>query len=55
MADPVSPDPEKLNAYLKNVFGALGGAMTAAMIHLGDRLGEVGKESGAECRVHLIG
>src|SRR5205814_9663929 len=32
-------DLEKLKAYAKLVFGALGGAMTAAMIHLGDRLG----------------
>src|SRR5919197_1847077 len=32
-------DPQKLKAYAKLVFGALGGAMTAAMIHLGDRLG----------------
>src|SRR5438132_1361521 len=30
---------EKLKAYAKLVFGALGGAMTATMIHLGDRLG----------------
>jgi 2-polyprenyl-3-methyl-5-hydroxy-6-metoxy-1,4-benzoquinol methylase len=32
-------DPRKLKAYARLVFGALGGAMTAAMIHLGDRLG----------------
>jgi 2-polyprenyl-3-methyl-5-hydroxy-6-metoxy-1,4-benzoquinol methylase len=32
-------DPEKFKAYAKNVFGALGGAMTSAMICLGDRLG----------------
>ena len=32
-------DLHKLKAYAKLVFGALGGAMTAAMIHLGDRLG----------------
>jgi SAM-dependent methyltransferase len=32
-------DVEKLKAYSKNVFGALGGAMTSAMICLGDRLG----------------
>src|SRR5438067_1418148 len=32
-------DVEKLKAYAKLVFGALGGAMTATMIHLGDRLG----------------
>ncbi len=32
-------DPEKLKGYLKNVFGSLGGAMTSALICLGDRLG----------------
>ena len=32
-------DPEALKAYAKLVFGALGGAMTSAMIFLGDRLG----------------
>ncbi len=32
-------DAERLKAYAKLVFGALGGAMTAAMVHLGDRLG----------------
>jgi 2-polyprenyl-3-methyl-5-hydroxy-6-metoxy-1,4-benzoquinol methylase len=32
-------DPEKLKDYAKVVFGALGGAMTSAMVHLGDRLG----------------
>src|SRR2546428_10227038 len=32
-------DLEKLKAYAKLVFGALGGAMTATMIHLEDRLG----------------
>jgi 2-polyprenyl-3-methyl-5-hydroxy-6-metoxy-1,4-benzoquinol methylase len=35
-------DPDKLKAYAKNVFDALGGAMTSAMIHLGDRLGLYG-------------
>jgi len=40
MADaPSAIDPDRLKEYAKNVFGALGGAMTAAMIHLGDRLG----------------
>src|SRR5262249_9365413 len=34
-----APDPEKLKNYLGLVFGSLGGAMTSAMIHLGDRLG----------------
>ena len=32
-------DREKLKDYSSIVFGALGGAMTAAMVHLGDRLG----------------
>ncbi|HTO52474.1 MAG TPA: class I SAM-dependent methyltransferase [Myxococcota bacterium] len=32
-------DPDKLKAYQGMVFGALGGAMTSAMISLGDRLG----------------
>jgi 2-polyprenyl-3-methyl-5-hydroxy-6-metoxy-1,4-benzoquinol methylase len=32
-------DPEALKDYAKLVFGALGGAMTSAMIYLGDRLG----------------
>ena len=32
-------DPELLGEYAKSVFGALGGAMTSAMIYLGDRLG----------------
>jgi 2-polyprenyl-3-methyl-5-hydroxy-6-metoxy-1,4-benzoquinol methylase len=32
-------DPEALKAYAKRIFDALGGAMTATMIHLGDRLG----------------
>lgn len=32
-------DVEKLKAYSKTIFGALGGAMTSAMICLGDRLG----------------
>ncbi len=33
------PDPDKLKDYAKLVFGALGGAMTSALIGLGDRLG----------------
>jgi 2-polyprenyl-3-methyl-5-hydroxy-6-metoxy-1,4-benzoquinol methylase len=33
------PDSEKLKAYLGLIFGSLGGAMTSAMISLGDRLG----------------
>jgi 2-polyprenyl-3-methyl-5-hydroxy-6-metoxy-1,4-benzoquinol methylase len=32
-------DPEKLKAYAKRVFDALGGAMTSTMIYLGDHLG----------------
>jgi len=32
-------DPDRLKAFAKHVFGALEGAMTSAMIHLGDRLG----------------
>jgi 2-polyprenyl-3-methyl-5-hydroxy-6-metoxy-1,4-benzoquinol methylase len=32
-------DPEALKAYLNLCFGALGGAMTSAMIYLGDRMG----------------
>jgi 2-polyprenyl-3-methyl-5-hydroxy-6-metoxy-1,4-benzoquinol methylase len=38
-ASPRRPDPDKLRAFAKHVFGALEGAMTSAMIHLGDRLG----------------
>jgi 2-polyprenyl-3-methyl-5-hydroxy-6-metoxy-1,4-benzoquinol methylase len=40
-------DGEALKGYAKNVFGALGGAMTAAMICLGDRLGLYGEMAGA--------
>lgn len=32
-------DPDKLKHFAQNVFGALTGAMTSSMIHLGDRLG----------------
>jgi len=32
-------DPERFKHYINGVFGALGGAMTASMIYLGDRLG----------------
>jgi hypothetical protein len=40
MPQPPAPlDPEKLKSYAKLVFSALGGAMTSAMIYLGDRLG----------------
>lgn len=37
--DEQTPDPERLKAYLKLVFSSLGGAVTAAMISLGDRMG----------------
>ena len=36
---PRSVDKERLKAFSKHVFSALEGAMTSAMIHLGDRLG----------------
>ncbi|HTY17186.1 MAG TPA: class I SAM-dependent methyltransferase [Myxococcota bacterium] len=36
---PTPVDPEKLKDYAKRVFGALGGAMTSAMIYAGDRIG----------------
>ncbi len=40
LAPPPRPvDPEALKAYARRVFDALGGAMTAAMICLGDHLG----------------
>ena len=32
-------DGDKLGEFSRTVFGAFGGAMTSAMIHLGDRLG----------------
>ena len=32
-------DPDRLKEFAKHVFGKLEGAMTSAMIHLGDRLG----------------
>jgi SAM-dependent methyltransferase len=35
----MSVDLDRLKAYAKHVFDALAGAMTSAMIHLGDRLG----------------
>ena len=38
-SDEQGPDPERLKAYMKLVFGSLGGAVTAAMITLGDRMG----------------
>lgn len=37
--DPRPLDPDALRAAAQQVFGALGGAMTSAMIYLGDRLG----------------
>jgi len=39
MGTPAPIDPEKLKACAEHVFGILGGALTSAMIHLGDRLG----------------
>ncbi len=42
MTTPAKADPEKLKGYLKTVFGSLGGAMTSALICLGDRLGLYG-------------
>lgn len=39
MPDSRSIDPDRLKAFAKHVFGSLEGAMTSAMIHLGDRLG----------------
>jgi 2-polyprenyl-3-methyl-5-hydroxy-6-metoxy-1,4-benzoquinol methylase len=47
-------DVEKLRDYAKLLFGALGGAMTSAMVYLGDRLGlyrtlaELGSATSAE-------
>ena len=46
MAQP--PDPEKLKNYLGLIFGSLGGAMTSAMICLGDRLGLYAALAGRE-------
>ena len=34
-----APDPDALKEYAKLVFGSLEGAMTAAMVYLGDRMG----------------
>ena len=39
MDDPRPIDPERLKEFAKRVFGTLQGAVTAGMIHLGDRLG----------------
>jgi hypothetical protein len=39
MTTSAQADPEKLKGYLKTIFGSLGGAMTSALIGLGDRLG----------------
>jgi 2-polyprenyl-3-methyl-5-hydroxy-6-metoxy-1,4-benzoquinol methylase len=39
MPEPRPLDPDRLKAFAKHVFGHLEGAMTSAMIHLGDRLG----------------
>ena len=37
----VPVDPDRLKLYSFNVFTKLSGAVTAGMIHLGDRLGSV--------------
>ncbi len=34
-----SPDPDRVKLFSFNLFSQLGGAVTAGMIHLGDRLG----------------
>jgi SAM-dependent methyltransferase len=39
MSGEATLDGERLKDFGKRVFGAMGGAVTAAMIHLGDRLG----------------
>ena len=42
MATPPSrpaPDPDRLRRYAFNLFTKLEGAVTSAMVHLGDRLG----------------
>lgn len=39
MSEPRPVDPDRLKQFAKHVFGALEGAMTSAMICLGDRLG----------------
>jgi len=36
---PAAVDPDRLKAFAKHVFGAMSGAMTSAMIYLGDRMG----------------
>ena len=42
------PDPEQLKMYSYNVFTQLSGAVTAAMIHLGDRMGLYGVLAAAD-------
>ena len=39
MDGPPAVDPDRLKEFAKRVFGTLQGAVTAGMIHLGDRLG----------------
>jgi hypothetical protein len=34
-----APDPDRLKLYALNLFTRLEGAVTSAMVHLGDRLG----------------
>lgn len=55
MAGSAPIDPTKFKDYAKLVFGALGGAMTSAMICLGDRLGlyRVLAETGAVTSAEL--
>ncbi len=48
MPEPRPVDPDRLKAYAKHVFDHLGGAMTSAMIYLGDRLGLYAALEGGE-------
>jgi len=45
---PQPMDPERLKDYAKRVFGALGGAMTSAMIYAGDAMGLYRAMAGGE-------
>ena len=47
MTDSRPLDPDALKAYAKRLFGHLEGAMTAAMVYLGDRLGLYAAMAGA--------
>lgn len=52
------PTPEELSRYAQRLFGTLSGAVTAAMVHLGDRLGlypalaALGRATSAELAEH---